>query len=115
MLCLAGRAARAALSSGSSGGAWRRPLVPARALSAAAVEASTDAERAIAAKIAEGMRCSAVRVSDTSGGCGAMYSIEVVSDEFKGLSIVKQHQLVTRLLKADIAEWHGFHLTTKAP
>jgi stress-induced morphogen len=31
------------------------------------------------------------------------------------MSIVKQHQLVTKLLKEQIAEWHGFQLVTKAP
>jgi stress-induced morphogen len=38
----------------------------------------------------------------------------VVSDEFTGKSIVKQHQLVTKLLKDEIASWHGFRLVTKA-
>lgn len=44
---------------------------------AAAVEAASDAERAIAAKIASGLQCASIRVADTSGGCGAMYTIEV--------------------------------------
>lgn len=41
-------------------------------------------------------------------------SIEVVSEEFAGKSIVKQHQLVTKLLKDEISQWHGFQLVTKA-
>jgi len=45
----------------------------------------------------------------------AACSIEVVSEEFAGISIVKQHQLVTRLLKDEISQWHGFQLVTKAP
>jgi stress-induced morphogen len=81
----------------------------------AAVQAETDAEKSIAAKIEAGIKAQSISVADTSGGCGAMYSIEVVSEEFKGMSIVKQHQLVTKLLKEQIAEWHGFQLVTKAP
>lgn len=46
--------------------------------------------------------------------CVVVCSIEVVSEEFAGKSIVKQHQLVTKLLKDDIAQWHGFQLVTKA-
>eukprot|EP00879_Flechtneria_rotunda_P008987 GHRR01009410.1.p2 GENE.GHRR01009410.1~~GHRR01009410.1.p2 ORF type:complete len:103 (+),score=25.10 GHRR01009410.1:241-549(+) len=79
------------------------------------VEAGSDAEKQIANKIEQGLKAKSVRVADTSGGCGAMYSIEVVADEFAGKSIVKQHQLVTKLLKDDIAQWHGFQLVTKAP
>eukprot|EP00882_Tetradesmus_deserticola_P009384 GHRQ01009904.1.p1 GENE.GHRQ01009904.1~~GHRQ01009904.1.p1 ORF type:complete len:105 (+),score=42.61 GHRQ01009904.1:342-656(+) len=81
----------------------------------AAVQANTDAEKSIAAKIQAGLNAQSISVADTSGGCGAMYSIEVVADEFKGMSIVKQHQLVTKLLKEQIAEWHGFQLVAKAP
>jgi stress-induced morphogen len=44
----------------------------------------------------------------------ACRSIEVVSEEFAGKSIVKQHQLVTKLLKDEISQWHGFQLVTKA-
>lgn len=91
---------------------------PLRALQrcySAAVNAETEAERSIASKIQQGLKAQSIKVADTSGGCGAMYSIEVVSEEFKGLSIVKQHQLVTKLLRDQIAEWHGFQLVTKAP
>jgi stress-induced morphogen len=45
--------------------------------------------------------------------CVTLRSIEVVSSAFAGKSIVKQHQLVTQLLKDEIAQWHGFTLVTK--
>lgn len=32
----------------------------------------------------------------------------------RGLSVVKQHQLVTKALEEEIATWHGFVLETKA-
>lgn len=31
------------------------------------------------------------------GGCGAMYEISVISDQFQGMSIVKQHRLVNEV------------------
>lgn len=44
---------------------------------------ATEAEESIAAKISGGMKCKAVEVEDTSGGCGTFYKIVVVSEEFK--------------------------------
>ena len=35
-------------------------------------------------------------VQDISGGCGAMFEVYVVSDEFKGVTRVKQHLAVPR-------------------
>jgi stress-induced morphogen len=91
-------------------------LTAARSFSAAAIEAGTEAEKAIAQKILAGLQqAESISVQDTSGGCGTMYQIQVVSPDFAGKSIVKQHQTVTKLLQDDIKQWHGFHLTTKAP
>lgn len=33
-----------------------------------------------------------------SGGCGAMFDINVVAPEFKGLKIVKQHQIINEVI-----------------
>eukprot|EP00775_Hariotina_reticulata_P007662 gene7662-7865_t len=85
-------------------------------LMSAVVEALSPAEKAIAARIEQGLNgTKSISVQDTSGGCGTMYNISVVSEEFAGKSIIKQHQLVTALLKEDIPKWHGFQLVTKAP
>lgn len=54
-------------------------------------------------------------VKDVSGGCGSMFAINVVSPEFQGLSLVKQHRLVNEILKDEITKWHGLQLRTKAP
>ena len=43
-----------------------------------------------------------------------MYSLSVTAAEFQGMPIVKQHQLVAKLIKEDVATWHGFQLVTKA-
>lgn len=54
-------------------------------------------------------------MTDISGGCGAMYEILVESVEFKGISRVKQHQLITNTLKNEIKEMHGLRIHTSVP
>lgn len=44
-----------------------------------------------------------------------MFAIEVESDKFKGIPMIKQHRLVNELLKDEISQWHGLQLKTKAP
>lgn len=51
-------------------------------------------------------------MSDVSGGCGAMYEIHVESADFKGLSTIKQHRLVTETLREQIREMHGVRIST---
>ncbi|CAH2089968.1 unnamed protein product [Euphydryas editha] len=53
-----------------------------------------------------------VSIEDISGGCGAMFEISIEAKEFKGLSRVKQHRLVTDSLKSEIAEMHGIRIHT---
>ncbi|KAK6423938.1 hypothetical protein LTR95_016461 [Oleoguttula sp. CCFEE 5521] len=55
------------------------------------------------------------KLEDVSGGCGSMYALDVVSAEFAGLPIVKQHRLVTKVLGEEIKKWHGVQMKTKAP
>ncbi|GMM36210.1 Bol3 protein [Saccharomycopsis crataegensis] len=56
-----------------------------------------------------------LQVSDVSGGCGSMFAISIVSDSFKGISMVKQHRMVNETLAEEIKKWHGLQLVTKAP
>jgi BolA-like protein 3 len=56
-----------------------------------------------------------VEVNDISGGCGAMYNIDVESPLFKGKSIVQQHQLVQQVLREDMKSIHGLNLKTRVP
>jgi len=56
-----------------------------------------------------------LEVQDISGGCGSMYGIDIVSEEFRGLSTIKQHRLVNKILGEEIKKWHGVQLKTKAP
>ena len=43
----------------------------------------------------------------STGGCGAFYAITIASKAFTGLSTVKQHRLVTEVLKKEIQDIHG--------
>ncbi|KAI8463383.1 MAG: hypothetical protein J3K34DRAFT_444211 [Monoraphidium minutum] len=115
-LCSTGGAvAPRAAADASSSGARRLTTSPAAA-AAAEVTANTEAERAIASKIAGGLPgATSVRVEDTSGGCGTMYSIEVTAADFGGQTKIKQHQLVAKLISEDVKQWHGFQLVTKTP
>ena len=53
-----------------------------------------------------------VKIEDISGGCGSMYKMFVVSEEFEGLNKIKQHRLVQRALASEIADMHGLILDT---
>lgn len=44
-----------------------------------------------------------------------MYSIDVVSERFRGLNVLKQQRLVNQVLAEQIKGWHGVQLKTKAP
>ncbi|KAL2123563.1 hypothetical protein VTJ04DRAFT_4018 [Mycothermus thermophilus] len=54
-------------------------------------------------------------VRDISGGCGSMYGIEISSEKFRGLTMLKQQRLVNAALSDLMKEWHGVQLKTKAP
>jgi stress-induced morphogen len=55
---------------------------------------------------------SALKVTDISGGCGSMFSIEITSQSFKGQSLVQQHRMVQDLIKDDIKDMHGLQIKT---
>lgn len=66
-------------------------------------------------KLNEQLDPSKLSVQDVSGGCGSMFAISIVSEKFKGISMIKQHRLVNSILSEEIKKWHGIQLVTKAP
>ncbi|XP_029043600.1 bolA-like protein 3 [Osmia bicornis bicornis] len=56
-----------------------------------------------------------IEVNDVSGGCGAMFEINVVATEFKGLNTVKQHRMINEALKEEIKDMHGVRIYTSVP
>ncbi|RKF78891.1 hypothetical protein GcM1_207038 [Golovinomyces cichoracearum] len=56
-----------------------------------------------------------LKVQDISGGCGSMYEIEIISERFMGLNMVKQQKMVYACLDELVKQWHGVRLKTSAP
>eukprot|EP00039_Didymoeca_costata_P029719 m.26042 g.26042 ORF g.26042 m.26042 type:complete len:108 (-) comp7764_c1_seq1:7017-7340(-) len=73
----------------------------------------TAAEQAMEEKLKREFATQDVVVQDQSGGCGAQYVVEIVSEKFKGLSTIKQHRLVHSVLKEEVADMHAIRVFTK--
>ncbi|KAG5717509.1 hypothetical protein E4T56_gene3522 [Termitomyces sp. T112] len=71
-----------------------------------------DGERLIESKLVEKFSPCQVKVQDVSGGCGTFYAINISSPAFAGLSVVKQHRLVTDALKEEVPGMHGLQIKT---
>ncbi|XP_011498633.1 PREDICTED: bolA-like protein 3 [Ceratosolen solmsi marchali] len=56
-----------------------------------------------------------IEVSDVSGGCGAMFEVNVIAPEFRGLNTVKQHRIINEALKEEIKDMHGIRIHTGIP
>jgi len=74
-----------------------------------------DKEKQIFEMLNRELRPEKLEVQDISGGCGSMYGIEVVSERFRGLSMLRQQRLVNEVLGEEIKGWHGVQLRTRAP
>jgi stress-induced morphogen len=70
-------------------------------------------ESLISQKLSKSLSPSSLKVTDVSGGCGSMYSIEISSEKFKDLSLVQQHRLVQDVIKDEIKEMHGIQIKIK--
>lgn len=75
----------------------------------------SDYEQLIYNKLIKDLNPQHLEVMDISGGCGSMFAISVISEKFKGLTMIKQHKLVNSVLADEIAKWHGLQLKTQAP
>uniref|UniRef100_A0A8C4MA71 BolA-like protein 3 n=2 Tax=Equus TaxID=9789 RepID=A0A8C4MA71_EQUAS len=60
-------------------------------------------------------RATVIKVTDISGGCGAMYEIQIESEEFKEKRTVQQHRMVNQALKEEIKGMHGLRIFTSVP
>ncbi|KAK4443735.1 bola protein [Podospora aff. communis PSN243] len=54
-------------------------------------------------------------VQDVSGGCGSMYAVDVSSERFRGLNMLKQQRLVNSALGDLVKQWHGVQIRTSVP
>ncbi|KAJ7774214.1 bola protein [Mycena maculata] len=53
---------------------------------------------------------SQLEIKDVSGGCGTFFAITIASEAFQGISMVKQHKLVTQTIKEEIEGIHGLQV-----
>ncbi|SCU96125.1 LAMI_0F05292g1_1 [Lachancea mirantina] len=74
----------------------------------------TPEERIVMDKLTDKLSPKQLQVKDISGGCGSMFAIDVTSDKFKGLTVIKQHKMVNQILSDDIKRWHGLQLKTRS-
>jgi stress-induced morphogen len=56
-----------------------------------------------------------MQVRDVSGGCGSMYSVDITSERFRDLGVLRQQRMVNEVLGDLMKGWHGCQLRTKAP
>ncbi|CAK1552372.1 unnamed protein product [Leptosia nina] len=53
-----------------------------------------------------------VEVVDDSDGCGAKFSVVVVSDKFQGKPLLARHKLVNSVLQEELKTIHAFSQKT---
>nr|XP_008352640.1 protein BOLA2 [Malus domestica] len=51
-----------------------------------------------------------LEVIDTSGGCGASFAIEIVSEQFEGKRLLERHRLVNSSLEEEMKEIHALSI-----
>jgi stress-induced morphogen len=74
-----------------------------------------DAESAIWDKLTAEFSPTQLLVQDISGGCGSMYGIEITSERFRGVGMLKQQRMVNAVLGDEMKNWHGVQLRTRIP
>ncbi|KAG9151724.1 hypothetical protein Leryth_002010 [Lithospermum erythrorhizon] len=51
-----------------------------------------------------------LEVIDTSGGCGASFNIEIVSEQFEGKRLLERHRIVNAALAEEMKEIHALSI-----
>ncbi|XP_044957241.1 protein BOLA2-like [Hordeum vulgare subsp. vulgare] len=69
----------------------------------------------IEAAVAAALSPTHLVVTDTSGGCGASYGIEVVSGKFEGKRLLERHRMVNTVLAPLMAEIHTVSIKALTP
>ncbi|KAM7513756.1 hypothetical protein LguiA_003339 [Lonicera macranthoides] len=50
-------------------------------------------------------------VVDTSGGCGAKFTVEIVSEQFEGKRLLERHRMVNGALVEEMKDIHALSIT----
>ena len=75
----------------------------------------SEAEASIASILQTELEPTSVLVQDVSGGCGSMYAIDITSEKFRGVNMLKQQRMVNAALGDLVASWHGVQIRTRVP
>ncbi|XP_019462719.1 PREDICTED: protein BOLA2-like [Lupinus angustifolius] len=51
-----------------------------------------------------------IEVVDTSGGCGASFVVEIVSEQFEGKRLLERHRMVNAALEEEMKEIHALSI-----
>ncbi|KAI3921903.1 hypothetical protein MKX01_005592 [Papaver californicum] len=51
-----------------------------------------------------------LEVVDTSGGCGASFVVEIVSEQFEGKRLLERHRMVNTALTEEMKEIHALSI-----
>ncbi|GJU37634.1 protein BOLA2 [Tanacetum coccineum] len=52
-----------------------------------------------------------IEVVDTSGGCGASFQVEIVSEQFEGKRLLERHRIVNGALAEEMKDIHALSIT----
>ena len=65
-------------------------------------------EASLSTKLTAALNASHVTIEDMSGGCGQAFNAVIVSEEFKGKTLLQRHRLVNGVLKEEIRAIHAW-------
>lgn len=66
----------------------------------------------IKSKLLKELEAVHVEVQDESDGCGAKFSVLIVSDKFEGKPLLQRHRLVNSVLEEELRSIHAFSQKT---
>ncbi|KAL5752013.1 hypothetical protein ACOSP7_022188 [Xanthoceras sorbifolium] len=56
------------------------------------------------------LKPSHLEVIDTSGGCGASFVVEIVSEQFEGKRLLERHRIVNAALEEELKQIHALSI-----
>ncbi|WCJ31628.1 BolA-like family protein [Euphorbia peplus] len=68
----------------------------------------------VASALKSKLNPSHLEVEDTSGGCGASFAIEIVSEQFEGKRLLERHRLVNAALEEEMKQIHALSIKKAA-
>ncbi|KAH1113852.1 hypothetical protein J1N35_007230 [Gossypium stocksii] len=64
----------------------------------------------VESSLTSNLKPSHLEVIDTSGGCGASFVIEIVSEQFEGKRLLERHRIVNAALEEEMKQIHALSI-----